>query len=104
MRSRRSRPNIEKQPNEAPDIRAKITGMLDLPQSALVGITQMELSGNREVVVDGCLGVLAYEEGLIKLALRGMIATFRGRNLQIKALTHDSAIVCGFLTGIDFAA
>ena len=104
MRNRKSRDNAENQPEKVtPDVRAKITTALDLPQAALTGISQMEISGNREVVIDGCQGVLAYEDDMIKLALRGMIACFRGRGLQIKVLTHDSAIVCGFITCIDFS-
>jgi len=104
MRNHRSRNRTEVKPEKiTPDMRTKITNIFDLPQSSLAGTSQMEISGNREVVIDGCQGVLIYEDNIIKLALRGMIATFRGRSLQIRALTHDSAIVCGFITGIDFS-
>lgn len=81
---------------------SRITRALDIPSSALGGMPQVELSGNREAVVDGCQGVLEYDENVIKLATGKMSIKFIGRNLQIKVLTHDSAIVDGFITGIEF--
>ena len=102
MKNRRQRNRKEYMPEEPVNTRTKITEIFDIPQAAIAGIAQMELSGNREAVIDGCMGVLAYDESIIRLSLRGMTATFRGRNLQIKALTHDSAIVSGFITAIEF--
>ena len=102
MKDRQSR-NRKKAAAEPADMRSKITQIFDIPQAAMAGISQMELSGNREAVVDGCIGVLAYDEDVVRLALRGMVATFHGRNLQIKVLTHDSAIVAGYITNIQFS-
>ncbi|MCL2069291.1 MAG: YabP/YqfC family sporulation protein [Oscillospiraceae bacterium] len=102
MRDRQGR-NRKRTAAESADMRSKITNVLDIPQGAMGGISQMELSGNREAVIDGCMGVLAYDEDVIRLALKGMVCTFRGRNLQIKVLTHDSAIVAGYITNIEFS-
>ena len=103
MKGKRNRNRKEAPPESPADARTKITEIFDIPQAALAGASQMEISGNREAVVDGCLGVLAYDEDMIRLALRGMIATFRGRGLQIRVLTHDSAIVGGYITNIEFS-
>lgn len=84
------------------DVISKLSNLFDIPPSAIAGSSQMEISGNREVVVDGCEGVLIYEDNIIRLALKGMSATFTGRNLQIKVLTHNSAIISGFITNIEF--
>ncbi len=81
----------------------RLSGILDIPPSAMSGVPQIELGGNREAVIDGCLGVLSYDESMIRLALRGMIAIFRGRSLQIRVLTHDSAILGGFIMSIEFS-
>ena len=104
MKDRRRRNRKEYMPEEPSDMRTKITEVFDIPQAAIAGASQIELSGNREAVIDGCMGVLAYDEDLIRLALRGMIATFKGRNLQIKVLTHDSAIVGGYIISIEFGS
>ncbi len=80
----------------------KLSGMLDIPPTATPGITQIELGGNREAVVDGCQGVLEYDENAIKLLTGKMQTCFLGRGLQIKVLTHDSAVIEGFIMSIEF--
>lgn len=80
----------------------KLHGMLDIPPSAIAGIPQIELAGNREAVIEGCQGVLEYDENIIKLAAGKMSIKFVGRGLQIKVLTHDSAVVEGFISSMEF--
>lgn len=80
----------------------KLTGILDIPPSALSGVPQIELAGNREAVIDGCQGILEYDEDSIKLTTGKMSIRFTGRGLQIKVLTHDSAVIEGFIRNIEF--
>jgi len=84
------------------DAKAKLGDVFDIPQSAMAGMPQIELSGNREALVDGCQGVLEYDDTVIKLSTGKMSVMFTGRSLQIKVLTHNSAIVGGYITGIEF--
>jgi len=83
-------------------IKPKLIDMLEIPAGIVAGATQIELSGNREALVDGCQGVLEYDEGIIKLIASGMSIKFTGRNLQIRVLTHTTAVVAGFITGVEF--
>jgi len=76
--------------------------LFDIPHSALVGTMHIELSGNTEAVVGGCAGVLEYDENIIRLAGNKMSVKFTGRRLQLKVLTHDSAIIEGFILGLEF--
>lgn len=80
----------------------RLTGMLDIPPSALSGVSQIEIAGNREAVIDGCQGILEYDENNIKLTTGKMAVRFSGRALQIKVLTHDSAVIEGFISNIEF--
>ena len=82
--------------------RRLLTQALDIPSFSVGGMCQIELSGNREAVVEGCQGILEYDENRIKLATEKMSVQFNGRNLQLKTLTRSSAVVEGFITGIDF--
>lgn len=100
LRKSRNRKETGARPPEQP--RDKITQLLDIPASALAGMPQIELSGNREAVVEGCQGILEYDENIIRLSTGKMSIRFTGRNLQIKVLTHTSAVVDGFITGIEF--
>lgn len=81
---------------------ARLGKLLDIPSSAVSGMCQMELSGNREAIVDGCQGIVEYDENTIVLQTDRMNLRFSGRGLQIRVLTHSSAIVEGFITGIEF--
>lgn len=100
MRSNRKRNRREEaEPVKEP---RPIARMLDLPPSALVGLPQIEIAGNQEAVIGGCQGILEYDENVIKLTAGRLILKFTGRNLQVRVLTHDSAIVAGTITGIEF--
>lgn len=80
----------------------RLSGILDIPPSAMSGVPQIELGGNREAVIDGCQGILEYSEDTIKLAAGKLNMRFLGRGLQIRVLTHDSAVIEGFITSIEF--
>lgn len=96
---------LREEQREAPQEQKKKPGLgelFDIPKAAFSGVMQIELSGNTEAVVDGCTGILEYDENIIKLAGGKMGVKFTGRNLQIKVLTHDSAIIEGFIIGVEF--
>lgn len=80
----------------------KLTEILDIPQSALPASAQIEISGNREAIIEGCQGILEYDENVIKLTTGRMNVRFAGRGLQIKVLTHDSAVIEGIINIIEF--
>jgi sporulation protein YqfC len=79
-----------------------LPAVFDIPGSALSGIAHIEMAGNREAVIDGCQGVVEYDENIIKLSTGKMVIKFSGRDLQIKTLTHDSAVVSGFILAMEF--
>lgn len=56
-------------PNSGLTTKEKLTQELEIPQAALRGVSHMELSGNREAIVEGCKGVVEYDEGIIRLNL-----------------------------------
>lgn len=62
----------------------------------------MEINGNSEAVVDGCSGVLEYDDNVVRIISRGKTIRFTGRGLMIRCLTADSLVVTGYLTGIEF--
>lgn len=64
--------------------------------------THMEINGNREVIMEGCRGVLEYDTDVVRIRTNRMTVRFTGRNLIIKCLTVDSLVVEGFITGIEF--
>lgn len=79
-----------------------IARMLEIPQGALSGMAQIELSGNREAVVDGCSGILEYTQSEIKINTPNMVVKFSGRGLRIRVMTSSSMVIEGFFTSVEF--
>jgi len=85
-----------------PDKISSFTNSLQLPTGLLPGNSHMEINGNREAIIEGCRGVLTYEENIIKITTGKLIIIFLGRKLSLKCLTEDSLIVGGFITSMEF--
>ena len=66
------------------------------------GTPQLLLSGNRELTVEGCKGILEYDEDIIRLNLGKFILRLTGRDLSLCTLTEDTAVVEGYLLSIEF--
>ena len=81
---------------------SKIAQVLEVPENSILNTCQMELLSNREAVVEGCQGVLEYDDTTVRLNMGNMIVRFLGRNLQIKGMTADSLVVEGFITSIEY--
>ncbi|MBS6860123.1 MAG: YabP/YqfC family sporulation protein [Clostridiales bacterium] len=67
-----------------------------------VGGCHIELLGNREAVVEGCQGILEYDDDVVRVRAGKLVVRFTGRNLKIRCMTADSLVVDGFLRGMEF--
>jgi len=76
--------------------------VLELPADLLLGMAHFELSGNREVIIDGCRAILEYDENLIRLNAGKLSVRFTGRGLTIRNLKRDSVIIEGFIVSVEF--
>ena len=83
--------------------KAFISETLQMPFDSLSnGITQIELLGNSEAVVEGCKGILEYDDAVIRIAIQKMQVRFAGTNLTIKSLNSESVIIQGVIDKIEF--
>lgn len=82
--------------------RSKLASFFEMPEAAMGSISHIEISGNTEAIVDGCQGVLQYDENVIKLNTAKMVVKFTGKRLQIKCMTNENAIISGYITGVEF--
>ena len=72
------------------------------PIATALGSSHFEMNGNREIIVEGCRGILQYDENIVKISVKGMSVAFFGRNLSIKCMDFDSLVITGFVTSIEF--
>lgn len=79
-----------------------VVSKMQMPGGAMPNCAHFEMNSNREVSIEGCKGILQYDENIIRINTGKMVTSFLGRNLSIKCLTPDSLIVQGFITSIEF--
>ena len=80
----------------------KAVSALELPYGILGG-AHIELCSNREVNIDGCGGILEYDEGLVRVNASGQDICIYGRGLHISCLCTDQCTVKGYITRLAFA-
>ncbi|MDQ5983717.1 MAG: YabP/YqfC family sporulation protein [Eubacteriales bacterium SKADARSKE-1] len=80
----------------------KIVSSTQLPLGSSLDSAHFEVNSNSEVIIEGCKGILQYDENIIKVNMGKMITAFCGRKLSVKCLNTDSLIVTGFITSIEF--
>ena len=85
-------------------VREKWNDTLDTRPIVLSGTAQIELCGNKEAVVDGCQGVLQYEDTVIRLTTGRLIVRFTGSNLCIRTMQQNQILICGTIVCVDFTS
>lgn len=80
----------------------KTFSALELPPDMLSGMAHFEFSGNREAVIEGCRGILEYDENIVRLKAGKLTVRILGRGLTLRNLRRDSAIVSGFIASVEF--
>lgn len=62
----------------------------------------MEIITNRELTVDGCKGVIEYDENYIKLNAKKGTVTIFGVDLEIKSYSEAALFIAGKIERIEF--
>lgn len=76
---------------------------LPLPE-ALNNEPKIEMLGNREIIIDGCKGVVEYGENLIKLNTGEYVLSVIGDGLIIKSFDGSVAVISGKIAEITFVS
>lgn len=67
-----------------------------------VGGSLIELYGNRAAVIDGCDGIVDYDDECVVLRAGRLTVRLSGRNLRLKRLTENSAVIEGCITALEY--
>lgn len=70
--------------------------------AANLGALHMDISGNREVILEGNRGILEYTESSIKINAGKYIVSFSGRGLHIKCINECDVVIHGFIMSIEY--
>ena len=67
-----------------------------------LGVPCIELSGNRELLIEGSRGVLEYSPETVRINTEGMILSCFGRELNLRCISASALIIDGFITKLEF--
>ncbi len=62
----------------------------------------LEMTGNRQLTVEGSTGILLYENEQIKLSTGRMILSVNGRGLRLRCISGSCVEISGFISNIEF--
>ncbi len=67
------------------------------------GAAVISITGNRSVVVDGCDGIVDYDEKMVILRTGRLTVRLEGHGLRLKKLTENSAVIEGVIAKVEYA-
>ena len=79
-----------------------ISNNLDLPADTVSGYAHIEMSGNREIIIEGCKGVLEYSDRIIALNTGKLTVRLCGCDMTIISMQGSQAIIKGVITCVEF--
>ena len=82
---------------EKPTAKSELSSMVS-PETP-----HIEMEGNREIIVDGCKGILVYETDKIKINASGVVMGVSGDDLRIKAYADELIVINGKIIAMDFS-
>ncbi len=80
----------------------KIAEELQVPRNAICNTFSIEFRGQNSVSVEGCLGVLEYDENTLTLNLGNNTVRFTGHNLEISNFFEQQALLTGTVIFMEF--
>ncbi len=63
---------------------------------------QITIQSNKEIVVEGCKGIVEYNTNSIKISVGKMQMLFSGNDLTLKSLTPEHVVLTGEFTSIEY--
>ncbi|MBQ3137129.1 MAG: YabP/YqfC family sporulation protein [Clostridia bacterium] len=62
----------------------------------------IDLCSNKEVYIDGCMGIIEYNSSLVRINCKGMIVKISGDELSIKSDSAEQISISGNIISLDF--
>lgn len=72
-------------------------------EKALLNGSRIELFSNTQIIVEGCLGVIEYNDNYLKLRLSQGALVLMGDNFDIVSFEEKTIFVKGKISSLEFA-
>lgn len=80
----------------------RICDKLELDEDVCRNCGYIEIISNCCALVDGCTGILEYDDSCVKLSIGKKAVCFQGNSLTIKSLSMEQAMVEGIILNVEF--
>lgn len=84
-------------------ISKKFAEELQIPESAVKNIFRIEIRSRTDISVEGCAGIVEYDESFISLNLCNCVLNIRGIDLEITSFSEMQVLISGTVTDLGFA-
>jgi len=100
---RRKRKKAE-EANEKPNIREKISKVLELPEEIILDVPKLQFIGNKDLSIENYKGIIEYSDEIIRINTKTHLLKIMGHKLEIKTITEEEILITGDITGLEFIA
>jgi len=83
--------------------RDKLAEILSFPPGTFRNFPTIQVRGNREITIEGCTGLLSYENENIMLETKYCRINIIGRALILSNLSRNILVIRGFIKTVEFA-
>lgn len=80
----------------------KIITALDLPQDIFLGLSNISLSGNREIYISNHRGILSYGQEEMVILVKDYQIQIKGKCLSIVSYTKEELTIQGYIRSMEF--
>lgn len=83
-------------------IAKKFAEEMQIPESAVRNIFRIEMRSQTDIEIEGCAGIIEYDETFISLNLCNCIMSISGINLEITSFSEMQVLISGTITQLNF--
>ena len=80
----------------------KASDMFDVSADIIAGRSRIEITGNRELLIENHGGIIEYGETEIDINAGELIVRIRGDGLQIRAMNAGAISLSGVILSVEF--
>jgi len=80
----------------------RLADSLELPRIAFGECARIEMAGNREMVVEGCVGITEYGENTVSMSLGALTVRIAGSGLLIRSFDLQRIVINGLIACVEF--
>lgn len=80
----------------------KIISTIDLPKDLFLGLSNISLSGNREIYISNHKGILSYGQQEMVILVKDYQIQIKGKALCIVSYTKEELTIQGYIRSLEF--